>query len=40
MADFASTYEIYWNVPGDDIDIHALPVASPGWAGDDRETLA
>jgi hypothetical protein len=26
LADFASTYEIYWNVPGDDIDIHALPV--------------
>ena len=25
IADFASTYEIYWNVPGDDIDIHALP---------------
>ena len=25
MADFASTYEIYWNVPGDDIDIHSLP---------------
>jgi hypothetical protein len=25
MADFASTYEIYWNVPGDDIDIHLLP---------------
>jgi hypothetical protein len=25
MADFTSTYEIYWNVPGDDIDIHTLP---------------
>jgi hypothetical protein len=25
VADFASTYEVYWNVPGDDIDIHALP---------------
>jgi hypothetical protein len=25
IVDFASTYEIYWNVPGDDIDIHALP---------------
>jgi hypothetical protein len=25
IADFASTYEIYWNVPGDEIDIHALP---------------
>jgi hypothetical protein len=33
MADFASTYEIYWNVPGDDIDIHSLPARaldSPG----------
>ncbi len=25
VADFASTYEVYWNVPGDDIDLHALP---------------
>lgn len=25
MADFASTYEIYWNVPGSSIDIAALP---------------
>jgi hypothetical protein len=25
VADFASTYEIYWNVPGDEIDLHALP---------------
>jgi dolichyl-phosphate-mannose-protein mannosyltransferase len=25
IADFASTYEVYWNVPGDDIDIHTLP---------------
>ena len=25
VADFASTYEVYWNVPGDDIDIHTLP---------------
>jgi Dolichyl-phosphate-mannose-protein mannosyltransferase len=25
IADFASTYEIYWNVPGDEIDVHALP---------------
>jgi hypothetical protein len=25
LVDFASTYEIYWNVPGDDIDIHLLP---------------
>ena len=36
MADFASTYEIYWNVPGDDLDIHALPERALG-AGD-RET--
>ena len=25
VADFASTYEVYWNVPGGDIDIHSLP---------------
>jgi hypothetical protein len=25
LVDFASTYEIYWNVPGDDIDVHLLP---------------
>jgi hypothetical protein len=37
LADFASTYEIYWNVPGDDIDIHALP--SRALDGDSRETL-
>jgi hypothetical protein len=36
MADFASTYEIYWNVPGDDLDIHALPERA--LASDDRET--
>jgi Dolichyl-phosphate-mannose-protein mannosyltransferase len=24
-ADFASTYEVYWNVPGDTLDIGALP---------------
>jgi hypothetical protein len=36
MADFASTYEIYWNVPGDDIDIHSLPERALG--ADDRET--
>ena len=25
LVDFASTYEIYWNVPGDDLDIRLLP---------------
>ena len=25
MADFASTYEIYWNVPGDYANFHAVP---------------
>ena len=25
LADFASTYEVYWNVPGDDLDITKLP---------------
>ncbi len=33
MADFASTYEIYWNVPGDDIDIHLLPSRDLRFAG-------
>jgi hypothetical protein len=37
MADFASTYEIYWNVPGDDIDTHALPARALDW--DDHQTL-
>jgi hypothetical protein len=37
IADFASTYEIYWNVPGDDIDIHTLPARALD--GDTRETL-
>jgi hypothetical protein len=35
LVDFASTYEIYWNVPGDDIDIHLLPtraIDAPGLA--------
>ncbi len=36
MADFASTYEIYWNVPGDDIDIRSLPERALG--AEDRET--
>jgi hypothetical protein len=38
MADFASTYEIYWNVPGDDIDVHSLPARA--LEGDQRKTLA
>ena len=25
LADFASTYEVYWNVPGGDLDIAVLP---------------
>jgi 4-amino-4-deoxy-L-arabinose transferase-like glycosyltransferase len=37
LADFTSTYEIYWNVPGDDIDIHTLPARALDWDG--RETL-
>jgi Dolichyl-phosphate-mannose-protein mannosyltransferase len=37
IADFASTYEIYWNVPGDDIDIHALPARALD--GDSQQTL-
>ena len=40
MADFASTYEIYWNVPGDDIDIHSLPARALDSPADARETLA
>ncbi len=36
MADFASTYEIYWNVPGDDLDSHALPQRA--FEGDERAT--
>jgi hypothetical protein len=40
MADFASTYEIYWNVPGDDIDIHLLPERALDSPVDARETLA
>jgi 4-amino-4-deoxy-L-arabinose transferase-like glycosyltransferase len=38
MADFASTYEIYWNVPGDDIDIHTLPARALD--GDKGETIS
>ncbi len=37
LADFASTYEIYWNVPGDEIDIHTLPTRALD--GDERKTL-
>ena len=25
LVDFASTYEIYWNVDNDRLDIHAMP---------------
>jgi hypothetical protein len=38
VADFASTYEIYWNVPGDDIDIHTLPARALD--GDSSETMS
>jgi hypothetical protein len=38
IADFASTYEVYWNVPGDDIDIHTLPARALD--GDKGKTLA
>jgi Dolichyl-phosphate-mannose-protein mannosyltransferase len=37
MADFTSTYEIYWNVPGDDIDVHTLPARA--LEGNKGETL-
>jgi hypothetical protein len=37
IADFASTYEVYWNVPGEDIDIRALPARA--LEGDNRKTL-
>ena len=40
MADFASTYEIYWNVPGDDIDIHLLPSRALDSPSGARTTLA
>jgi Dolichyl-phosphate-mannose-protein mannosyltransferase len=38
IADFASTYEVYWNVPGDDIDIHALPARALG--ANSQQTLS
>jgi hypothetical protein len=37
LVDFASTYEIYWNVPGDEIDLKALPARALDSHGD--ETL-
>jgi Dolichyl-phosphate-mannose-protein mannosyltransferase len=40
IVDFASTYEIYWNVPGDEIDIHALPARALGPPPDAGKTLA
>ncbi len=39
LADFASTYEIYWNVPGDAIDIQALPQRALDSPANNRETL-
>jgi hypothetical protein len=39
LADFASTYEIYWNVPGDDIDVRALPERALDSPANNRETL-
>jgi Dolichyl-phosphate-mannose-protein mannosyltransferase len=40
LADFASTYEIYWNVPGDELDIHNLPTrALDGGDRENRKTL-
>jgi Dolichyl-phosphate-mannose-protein mannosyltransferase len=40
LADFASTYEIYWNVPGDELDIHTLPTrALDGGDRENRKTL-
>jgi hypothetical protein len=39
MADFASTYEIYWNVPGDDIDIQSFPSRAYDGPGEYHETL-
>jgi hypothetical protein len=41
MADFTSTYEIYWNVPGDDIDVHALPArALDGQTSETQKLIA
>jgi Dolichyl-phosphate-mannose-protein mannosyltransferase len=40
LADFASTYEIYWNVPGDDIDLRALPARAVDSPDDARATRA
>lgn len=39
MADFASTYEIYWNVPGDDIDIRSLPARALDSQADETRDL-
>jgi phosphate/sulfate permease len=41
LADFTSTYEIYWNVPGDDIDVHALPArALDGQTAETQKLIA
>jgi Dolichyl-phosphate-mannose-protein mannosyltransferase len=40
IADFASTYEVYWNVPGDDIDIRLLPARALDSPADQRATRA
>jgi hypothetical protein len=39
MADFASTYEIYWNMPGDDVDIRSFPSRTFDGPGEYHQTL-
>jgi hypothetical protein len=39
MADFASTYEIYWNMPGDDVDIQSFPSRTFDGPGEYHPTL-
>jgi hypothetical protein len=39
IVDFASTYEVYWNVSGDDIDIHALPARALEEDGNETRDL-
>jgi hypothetical protein len=38
LADFTSTYEFYWNVPGDDIEIQSLPSRAFDSAAEYEET--